>query len=101
MSHFDDLLNIADPGFFEILGGACTYDDTAGSVVSTRVVIERNVETVSMYDTQMATLRNIANLLKSEIPDPKRGHIITEGSSVYVVDQLDSDDGHVVRVLLQ
>jgi hypothetical protein len=35
------------------------------------------------------------------VPAPKRGHTIQSGADTYVVDQLDSDDGHIVRVLLQ
>lgn len=101
MSHFDELLTDVDPGFFETLGDACTYEDNQGGTFATHVVIERDVEAVSMYDTQMAQLRNIASLPKGDIPAPKRGHKITEGSNTYIVDALDSDDGHVVKVLLQ
>lgn len=101
MSDFDDLLRDADTGIFEILGDACTYEDNQGGTFETRVVIDRDVEAVSMYDTQMSALRNVASVPKGDVPEPKRGHKITQGANVYIVDALDSDDGHVLRLLLQ
>lgn len=100
MSHFDDVLKNADPFIFSVFGDACTYN-ASGIAYETSVVIDKNVEIVSAYDTQMAARRNVANLIKAEIPEPKRGHTITVGSDVFVVDRLDTDDGHVLRVLLQ
>lgn len=101
MSHFDDFLASADPSFFEILGDACTYTDSTPTDYETRVIIEKNVEQFTAYDTQVPVRRHVANFLKSEVPEPKRGHTIVVGANTYTVDQLDSDDGHVLRVLLQ
>ena len=101
MSHFDELLTDADTGFFELMGDPCVYTDGQANTYETRVVIEKNVEQFSAYETNVPVRRNVANLLKSEVPEPKRGHLITSGVDTYTVDQLDSDDGHVLRVLLQ
>jgi len=101
MSHFDDFLISADPSFFEILGDPCVYTDGLPADYETRVIIEKNVEQFTAYDTQVPVRRSVANFLKSEVPDPKRGHTIVVGADTYTVDQLDSDDGHVIRVLLQ
>lgn len=101
MSHFDELLTDADPGFFDVMGDACVYTDGAANTYETRVIIEKNVEQFSAYETTVPVRRNVANLLKAEVPEPKRGHTIESGADTYTVDQLDSDDGHVLRVLLQ
>ncbi|OLF82659.1 hypothetical protein AWH63_06550 [Marinobacter sp. C18] len=101
MSHFDELLIDADPGFFEVMGDACVYTDGAANTYPTRVIIEKNVEQFSAYETTVPVRRNVASLIKSEVPDPKRGHTIQSGADTYTVDQLASDDGHVLRVLLQ
>ena len=101
MSHFDDFLEDADPGFFDVMGDSCVYTDSQGGSYSARVIIERNVEQFSAYETTVPVIRNVANFLKTEVPDPKRGHTIQVGPCTYVVDQIDSDDGHIVRVLLQ
>jgi len=101
MSHFDDFLEDADPGFFDVMGDPCIYTDSQLYSYSARVIIERNVEQFSAYETTVPVIRNVANLLKTEVPDPKRGHTIQVGACTYVVDQLDSDDSNIVRVLLQ
>ena len=101
MIHFDAFLNDADPGFFDVLGDPCIYTDSQANNYSAHVIIERNVEQFSAYETTVPVIRNVANLLKTEVPAPKRGHTIQSGADTYVVDQLDSDDGHIVRVLLQ
>lgn len=86
---------------FDVFGDACTYDDNTGNPVETQVVIDKNVEIMSAYDTQLPALRNVASLLKSEVPEPKRGHKIIVGADTHIVDRLNSDDGHVLTVLLQ
>jgi len=101
MSHFDDFLTSVDPGFFDVLGDPCVYTDNQATTYETRVIIEKNVEQFSAYDTQVPVRRHVANFLKSEVPEPKRGHTFVVGADTYTVDQLDSDDGHVLRVLLQ
>ena len=101
MSHFDDLLESADPGFFEVMGDYCIYTDSQGGTFSASVIIERNVEQFSAYETTVPVIRNVASFLKAEIPAPKRGHTLQVGAQTYVVDQLDSDDGQVLIVLLQ
>lgn len=101
MSHFDELLTDADPGFFDLLGSPCTYTDNQSNAYETRVIIEKSVEQFSAYDSTVPVRRNVANLPKLEVPEPKRGHTIESGADVYTVDQIDSDDGHIIRVLLQ
>ncbi|WP_421921598.1 head-tail joining protein [Marinobacter salarius] len=101
MSHFDELLVSADPGFFDLLGDPCVYTDNQSNAHNTRVVIEKNVEQFSAYETTVPIRRNVANLLKAEVPEPKRGHTIVVGADTYTVDQLDNDDGHILRVLLK
>lgn len=101
MSHFDELLQDTTPGFFEVTGDPCTYTDSASNTYETSVTIEKNVEQYSAYETTMPVRRNVANLPKGDIPEPKRGHTIQVGSETYTVDQLADDDGEIVRVLLQ
>jgi len=101
MSAFSDALTAADPQLFDIFGDPCIYDDGKGNEVATLVVIDKNVEVMSAFDTQMPALRNVASLLKSQVPEPKRGHQITVGADIYVVDRINTDDGHVLTVLLQ
>lgn len=101
MSHFDELLVSVDPGFFDLLGDPCVYTDNQANTHSTRVVIEKNVEQFSAYETTVPIRRNIANLPKADVPEPKRGHTIEVGADTYTVDQLDNDDGHILRVLLK
>lgn len=102
MDPFADLVARMDSTLQARLGSPCQYRDSQGGTFDTRVVISKNVEVMSAYDTQMPARRNLASLIKAEIPSPKRGHTITlEGGEVYVVDQLDTDDGHMIRVLLQ
>ncbi len=102
MDPFADLVARMDATLQERLGAPCEYRDNQGGVYETRVTISKNVEVVSAYDTQMPARRNAASLIKAEVPDPKRGHTITlESGEVHTVDQLDTDDGHMIRVLLQ
>lgn len=101
MSEFDQLVSEMDSSLMEVFGDACTYNDLTNPVIETRVAIEKNVEIMSAYDTQMPARRNVASLIKSDIPDPKRGHTITVGSETHIVDRLNTDDGHIVTVLLQ
>lgn len=102
MDPFADLVARMDATLQGRLGTPCQYQDSQGGTFDTRVVISKNVEVMSAYDTQMPARRNLASLIKAEIPSPKRGHTITlAGGEVYVVDQLDTDDGHMIRVLLQ
>lgn len=90
----------ADAGM-DLFGKPCVYTGTAGATSEPLVIIEKNVEIMSAYGTQMPAHRDIASLKKSQIPDPKRGHTITVGGETHTVDQLQSDDGHIVRVLLR
>lgn len=101
MSHFDDLLTDADPGFFVLMGDPCIYTDNQSNTYETRVIIEKNVEQVTAYETTMPARRTVASFLKSAVPAPKRGHSFVVGADTYTVDQLESDDDHVIRVLLQ
>lgn len=101
MSAFSDALTAADPQQFDIFGDPCIYDDGKGNEVETLVVVDKNVEVMSAFDTQLPALRNVASLLKSQVPAPKRGHRITVGADIYVVDRVNTDDGHVLTVLLQ
>lgn len=102
MSSFDALVTSMDSNIFDVMAAPCTYMDGQGFGTATRVIIDKNVEMASAYDTQMPARRNVANLLKAEVPDPKRGHTITlDSGEIYTVDRLDSDDGHLLRVLLR
>lgn len=101
MSHFDTLLTDADPGFFDVLGDPCVYTDRHGNSFPARVIIEKNVELFTTYDTTVPVRRNVASFLKSEVPEPKRGHVFVVGADTYTVDQIENDDGHTFRVLLQ
>mgnify|MGYP001770696040 CR=1 FL=1 len=102
MSRFDQAMAAADANLFEVFGDEATYDDLSGTTIpGVWVVIDKNVEIMSAYDTQMPTRRNVASLRKSEVPDPKRGHKIIAGTETHIVDRLNSDDGHVLTVLLQ
>lgn len=102
MNAFNALVNDMDSVIFDVLGGTpCTYIDTQGAEYETSVIIDKNVEIASAYDTQMPARRNVASLLKAEVPEPKRNHEIRlEDGETFTVDQLESDDGHILRVLL-
>ena len=103
MSSFDALISSMDGNIFDVMATQCTYVDGQATEHPTRVIIDKNVEMASAYDTQMPVRRNIASLIKAEVPDPKRGHTITitETGETYTVDQLNTDDGHVITVLLR
>ena len=102
MSSFDALITSMDGNIFDVMAAPCTYVDGQATEHPARVIIDKNVEVASAYDTQMPVRRQVANLLKAEVPDPKRGHTITlDSGEIYTVDRLDSDDGHLLRVLLQ
>lgn len=101
MSHFDNLLQDTTPAFFDSAGDPCTYTDGQANQYPSRVVIEKNVEQYSAYDTTVPVRRSVANLPKADIPEPKRGHKIEVGADTYTVDQLADDDGFIYRILLQ
>ncbi len=68
--------------------------------VTVRGIPEFGVAMVGEFD-QVTERRTLLSLLKSECPAVARGQSVTLRGEAYTVDQIEKDDGAVVRVVLR
>lgn len=61
------------------------------------VVIDKDVEQFGAFDTRGNARRHEVSFLVSEIPKPKRGHILETEEGSFVFDSLISNDGNIAR----
>lgn len=96
MTIFDDM---ADSVFTdENVSSAATYVMGTGSSSSVRVIVDEDVDTLAMGESELTDRRTVIGIRKSDIATPYPGDAITVGSTTYTVDNVIADDGIEVQV---
>jgi len=99
MTVFDTALDtlFLDPN----LGADATYTPSGGSPSAVRVVVEHDVELVSVGVSDVSDRRTVIGVRKSDIASPGRGDTILVGSTTYTVDVVISDDSYETQVAVK
>lgn len=98
MSQADAAFASMDDTLFDVFGDAGTVQRGADPAVAVRVVLTRGAARFGEYG-QMAGRVTTADFLAAEW-QPQSGDVLTAGALVRKVESIESDDGHVVRVVL-
>lgn len=96
MSHFDDLVNAADPAFFDVMGKDGVYDSTtACRVIEGKEMLMLQGEESSSYHTEITL-----SFLASEV-NPERGKLVVVGANTYKLGKQISNDGSVIQHIVE
>lgn len=82
-----------------ILGTSATYHSLLAGAVSVTVVIDKAVEVIE--EGAGAYVRRPMATIKSGLVTPKRGDEIELSSERYSVEQMESDDGYIMKLWVQ
>jgi len=77
---------------------AATYTPTVGIASSVRVIVDDDVEILSMGDSELTDRRTVIGIRQSDIAAPARGDTILVGATTYTVDTVIADDGIETQV---
>jgi len=96
MTIFDDMADsiFTDDNFSSV----ATYMMGSGTTSSVRVVVDKDVDTLVMGESELTDRRTVIGIRKSDIPTPYPGETITVGSTIYTIDNVIADDGIEVQV---
>lgn len=96
MTIFDDA---ADSIFTDDnVASVASYTKGCGTTSSVRVIVDKDVETLVMGESELTDRRTVIGLRKSDISMPYPGEIITVGSTIYTIETVIADDGIEVQV---
>lgn len=96
MTIFND---IADTIFTDSnISSAATYTPTVGSPSSVRVIVDDDVEILSMGDSEITDRRIVIGIRQSDISAPVPGDTILVGATTYTVNNVIADDGIETQV---
>lgn len=96
MTVFDTALNTL---FLDTnLSVAATYTPSGGSGAAVRVIVEHDVELISIGASDVADRRTVIGVRKSDVVTPGKGDTILVGATTYTVDVIISDDSYETQV---
>lgn len=82
------------------IGEDATYRTAAGvETPGIRVVIEHDVDLVSLGESDIADRRSVVGLLKTDVANPARGDTVITAARAYALDKVLSDDGIETRMI--
>lgn len=83
----------------EVMGTSATYHSLLAGDIPVTVIIERAVEVVD--EGAGAYTRKPMATIKSGLVTPKRGDVIETAIECWSVEQMETDDGYLMRVWVQ
>lgn len=81
-------------------GQAATYTPPSGPAVACTVIVSKSTQQQPGTEAYMQERFTTIAVRKSEVDQPKRGGTFLVGSTTYVVDKIQDDDGIVVTTVV-